>query len=78
MNRTDLLILQALAAGPRTVDDLAAEAGVARQTAARRARLLWLRLAANREPVLTGRGGRPRIRYLAGLASAQDLKETGR
>lgn len=79
MNETDAAILQRLALGPAGVDDLAVAAGVSRRTAANRARRLWRRLAVNREPILTGRGGRPHIRYLAGILAPGALdKERAR
>lgn len=74
MTDSDRAILVRLANGPATADELAAATGVSPRTAARRARRLWRRLAVNREPILTGRGGRPRLRYLAGLETVHHLK----
>ena len=69
MNRTDRRILAELVQGPRSADDLAATTGCTRDTVLRAARRMWLRLEVNREPILTGRGGRPRLRYLLGIGA---------
>lgn len=70
MNRTDRSILASLAAaGPVSADDLAEATGRTRRTILRSTRRLWLRLAVNREPIRTGRGGRPRLRYSLGVGA---------
>ncbi len=69
MTRSEERIIRALAQGPGSADDVAAAAGVSRDTALRATRRLWLRLALNREPIRTGLRGRPRLRYMLGLGA---------
>lgn len=77
MNRTDRSILARLAAaGPISADDLAEATGRTRQTILRSTRRLWLRLAVNREPIRTGRGGRPRLRYSLGVGAGAETGGT--
>lgn len=72
MNRTERLILRELADhGPLTADDLAFATCRDRHTVLRSTRRLWLRLELNREPIRTGRSGRPRLRYMLGLAASR-------
>jgi predicted ArsR family transcriptional regulator len=79
MNITEERIIGALTTcGPVSADDLAAATGRTRPTVLRATRRLWLRLVVNREPIRTGLGGRPRMRYMLGLAAgAGHRKETG-
>lgn len=78
MNRTDRRILAALRQGSLAADDLAILTGRTRPTVLRATRRMWLRLEVNREPILTGKGGRPRLRYLLGIGAGGALTREGR
>lgn len=70
MTITEHMILSELRdRGPQTADDLAVATRRGRETVLRSTRRMWLGLTINRESILTGTKGRPRMRYMLGLGA---------